>query len=53
MYLNVELKATARSLFLAWGSFWMNSPSLEYKNKSANKVILLVPMGIPTICWRT
>jgi hypothetical protein len=51
MYLNVELKATARGLF-SCRSFWMNSASKEYKNKSAYKGAQLVPMGIPTVCWK-
>jgi hypothetical protein len=30
----------------------MNSASLKYKNKSANKGAQLVPMGIQAVCWK-
>jgi hypothetical protein len=36
MYLNVWLKDTASFLLLSRHSFWTNSASYEYKNKSAN-----------------
>jgi hypothetical protein len=50
--LNVELKATARGLFFSCRSFWMNYTTKEYKNKSTNKELQLVPMGIATICLK-
>jgi hypothetical protein len=37
MYLNVWLKDTASFLSLSRNSFWTNSASYEYNNKSANK----------------
>jgi hypothetical protein len=35
IYLNVKLKALASRIFLSFTSFWRNSDSYEYKNKSA------------------
>jgi hypothetical protein len=34
-------------------SFWTNSASYEYENKSADKGAQLVPIGMPTDCWTT
>ena len=31
----------------------MNSASYEYKNMSARRGAQFVPIGIPTICWKT
>jgi hypothetical protein len=37
IYLNVKLKALASWIFLSFTSFWRNSDSYEYKNKSARR----------------
>ena len=31
----------------------MNSASYEYRNMSARRGAQFVPMGMPTICWKT
>jgi hypothetical protein len=33
-------------------SFWRNSDSYEYKNKSARRGAQFVPIGMPTTCWK-
>lgn len=53
VYLNVELKAPTSVLFLSHTIFLINSASYNYENKSANRGAQLVPMGIPTVCWKT
>jgi hypothetical protein len=52
IYLNVWLKDTASFLLLIRESFWINFASYEYKNKSANKGGQLVPVGMPTDCFK-
>ena len=37
IYLYVKLKALASWIFLSFTSFWRNSDSYEYKNKSARR----------------
>jgi hypothetical protein len=37
IYLYVKLKALASWIFLSFTSFWRNSDSYEYKNKSARE----------------
>jgi hypothetical protein len=37
IYLFVKLKALASWIFLSFTSFWRNSDSYEYKNKSARR----------------
>jgi hypothetical protein len=36
-----------------WTSFWRNSNSYEYKNKSARRGAQFVPIGMPTTCWNS
>ena len=31
----------------------MNSASYEYRNMSARRAAQFVPIGMPTICWKT
>jgi hypothetical protein len=51
IYLYVKLKALASWIFLSFTSFWRNSDSYEYKNKSARGGAQFVPIGMPTTCW--
>ena len=44
IYLYVKLKALASWIFLSFTSFWRNSDSYEYKNKSARRRAQFVPM---------
>jgi hypothetical protein len=43
-----ETKALASWIFLSFTSFWRNSDSYEYKNKSARRRAQFVPIGMPT-----
>jgi hypothetical protein len=43
IYLYVKLKALASWIFLSFTSFWRNSDSYEYKNKSARRGAQFVP----------
>jgi hypothetical protein len=38
---------------LSFTSFWRNSDSYEYKNKSARRGAQFVPTGKPTTCWNS
>jgi hypothetical protein len=40
-------------IFLSFTSFWRNSDSYEYKNKSARRGAQFVPIGMPTTCWNS
>jgi hypothetical protein len=51
IYLYVKLKALVSWIFLSFTSFWRNSDSYEYKNKSARRGAQFVPIGMPTTCW--
>ena len=53
IYLYVKLKALASWIFLSFTSFWRNSDSYEYKNKSARRGTQFVPIGMPTTCWNS
>ena len=53
IYLYVKLKALASWIFLSFTSFWRNSDSYEYKNKSARRVAQFVPIGMPSTCWNS
>jgi hypothetical protein len=53
IYLYVKLKALASCIFLSFTSFWRNSNSYEYKNKSARRGAQFVPIGMPTTCWNS
>jgi hypothetical protein len=53
IYLYVKLKALASWIFLSFTSFWRNSNSYEYKNKSARRGAQFVPIGMPTTCWNS
>jgi hypothetical protein len=46
-------KALASWIFLSFTSFWRNSDSYEYKNKSAKRGAQFVPIGMPTTCWNS
>jgi hypothetical protein len=45
IYLYVKWKALASWIFLSFTSFWRNSDSDEYKNKSARRGAQFVPIG--------
>jgi hypothetical protein len=47
IYLYVKLKALTSWIFLYFTSFWRNSDSYEYKNKSARRGAQFVPIGMP------
>ena len=53
IYLYVKLKALASRIFLSFTSFWRNSDSYEYKNKSARRGAQFVPVGMPMTCWNS
>ena len=53
IYLYVKLKALASWIFLSFTSFWRNSDSYEYKNKSARRGAQFVPIGMSTTCWNS
>ena len=53
IYLYVKLKALASWIFLCFTSFWRNSDSYEYKNKSDRRGTQFVPIGMPTTCWNS
>ena len=53
IYLYVKLEALASWIFLSFTSFWGNSNSYEYKNKSARRGAQFVPIGMPTTYWNS
>ena len=52
IYLYVKLKDLVFFKFLFLTRFWRNSVSFEYENKSARRGAELVPIGMPTCCWK-
>ena len=53
IYLYVKSKDLASWIFLSFTSFWRNSDSYEYKNKSARRGAQFAPIGMPTTCWNS
>ena len=53
MYLYVKLNWDANCFFPVESKDCMNSASYEYRNMSAGKGGQFVPIGMPTICWKT
>ena len=53
MYLYVKLNRDANRFLPAESKDCMNSASYEYRNMSARRGAQFVPMGMPTICWKT
>ena len=53
MYLYVKLNWDANFFFPCESKDCMNSASYEYRNMSARSRAQFVPIGIPTICWKT
>ena len=53
MYLYVKLNWDANRFLPAESKDCMNSASYEYRNMSARRGAQFVPIGIPTICWKT
>ena len=53
MYLYVKLNWDANFFFPAESKDCMNSASYEYRNMSARRGAQFVPIGMPTICWKT
>jgi hypothetical protein len=51
IYLYVKLKALASWIFLSFTSFWRNSDSYEYKNKSARRGLGLVTLYYVSPKW--
>jgi hypothetical protein len=49
-YLYAKWKALSSWIFLFFTSFWRNSDSHEYKNKSTRRGAQFVPIGMPTTC---
>jgi hypothetical protein len=45
--------ALASWIFLSFTSFWRNSDSYEYENKSDRRGAKFVPIGMPTTCWNS
>ena len=53
MYLYVKLNWDANRFLPAESKDCMNSASYDYRNMSARREAQFVPMGMPTICWKT
>ena len=53
MYLYVKLNWDANRFLPAESKDCMNSASYEYRNMSARRGAQFVPIGMPTICWKS